>query len=208
MKILFLAERDNPLAGWLQEQKEEVLVTCDKIDPEDIRRYSPDLIVSYGYRHILKRDVFEFPRHKTINLHISYLPWNRGADPNPWSHLENTPKGVSIHLIDEGIDTGAVICQREVSFDARATLRSSYECLNKEIQYLFREYWPRFRQGNYSAHAQPGHGTFHNKNDRGKFLHCLGPEGWDVPIAEFKRRYHEIGFNFRQGDLSPEGGQQ
>ncbi|MCL0081308.1 hypothetical protein M1N64_03665 [Peptococcaceae bacterium] len=43
---------------------------------------------------------------RAINLHISFLPWNRGADPNFWSFIENAPVGVSIHYLDEGIDTG------------------------------------------------------------------------------------------------------
>ncbi len=52
-----------------------------------------------------------------INLHISFLPWNRGAHPNFWSFYDDTPKGVTIHLIDEGIDTGAIIYQKEITFD-------------------------------------------------------------------------------------------
>ena len=39
-----------------------------------------------------------------VNLHISYLPFNRGSHPNYWSFVENTPKGVSIHEIDEQIE--------------------------------------------------------------------------------------------------------
>ena len=47
-----------------------------------------------------------------INLHISYLPYNRGSYPNYWSFKENTPNGVSIHHIDDGIDTGPVLVQK------------------------------------------------------------------------------------------------
>ena len=66
-----------------------------------------DFIISYGYRHILKKDLIEmFPR-KIANLHISLLPWNRGADPNLWSFLEDTPKGVTIHYIDCSVDTAS-----------------------------------------------------------------------------------------------------
>ena len=38
-------------------------------------------------------------------MHISYLPFNRGAHPNYWSFKDNSPKGVTIHFIDNGIDT-------------------------------------------------------------------------------------------------------
>ena len=59
-----------------------------------------------------------------------------------WSFLEDTPKGVTIHYIDEGIDTGDIIVQKEVFIDEdKETLKSSYEILNKEIQALFKENW-------------------------------------------------------------------
>ena len=44
---------------------------------------------------------------------MSYLPWNRGADPNFWSILEDTPKGVTIHIMDESIDTGDILYQKD-----------------------------------------------------------------------------------------------
>ena len=51
-----------------------------------------------------------------INLHISYLPYNKGAHPNFWSWVKNTPKGVSIHLISEKIDAGDIIFQKKLIF--------------------------------------------------------------------------------------------
>ena len=46
-----------------------------------------DFIVSYGYRHILSKNILDLLPNKIINLHISYLPYNRGADPNFWSFM-------------------------------------------------------------------------------------------------------------------------
>jgi len=68
------------------------------------------------------------------------LPWNRGANPNFWSFVEKTPKGVTIHKIDEGLDTGPIILQKEIEIDDRKnTFRSSYEVLHSIIQELFRK---------------------------------------------------------------------
>ena len=64
-----------------------------------------------------------------INIHISMLPWNCGADPNFWSWFYATPKGVSIHCIDSGIDTGGLLTQAEIMFPAGETLRTSYDRL-------------------------------------------------------------------------------
>jgi len=71
--------------------------------------FSADFIVSFGYRHILKEPILRSVARPIINIHISYLPWNRGADANFWSWFKHTPKGVSIHEIDAGIDTGPVL---------------------------------------------------------------------------------------------------
>jgi len=81
-------------------------------------------------------------KNNIINLHISLLLWNRGAYPNVWSFLEDTPKGVTIYIIDEGVDTGSILAQKEIYIDENIeTLRSSYEKLHREIQALFREKW-------------------------------------------------------------------
>ena len=72
-----------------------------------------DLIVSFGYRHILRSDFINKCGCPIANLHISYLPFNRGAHPNFWSFYDDTPSGVSIYLIDEGIDTGPILFQKK-----------------------------------------------------------------------------------------------
>ena len=74
-----------------------------------------DLIVSYGYRHILSSSFLTFCNCPVVNLHISYLPFNRGAHPNFWSFFDDTEKGVSIHLVDGGIDTGPILFQKKVA---------------------------------------------------------------------------------------------
>ena len=66
---------------------------------------------------LLKKRVLNNIIIPIVNLHISYLPWNRGAHPNFWSFFDATPTGVSIHLIDKGIDTGPIIVQKKVKLD-------------------------------------------------------------------------------------------
>lgn len=90
-----------------------------------------------------------------FNLHISLLPYNRGASPNFFSFIENTPKGVTIHQIDEGLDTGPILAQKELFFDeSKETFASSYEKLILEIQMLFKENWSSISDKNYQLYAQ------------------------------------------------------
>ena len=97
-----------------------------------------DLVVSFGYRHIIKADQIKRSTAPIINLHISYLPWNKGSHPNFWSHYDSTPTGVSIHLVDEGIDTGPIIFQKYVNIDTKKfTFENSHRLLVDEIEDLF-----------------------------------------------------------------------
>ncbi len=128
------------LAEWLKAKNLEIICLDKKVGNEDILTYSPSLIISYNYRYIISRKIIELMNGNIINLHISFLPWNRGANPNFWSFVEKTPKGVTIHKIDEGLDTGPIILQKEIEIDDRKnTFRSSYEVLHSIIQELFRK---------------------------------------------------------------------
>ena len=96
----------------------------------DIEGY--DIVLGFGYTHMLKGDVLKNDSCPIVNLHTSYLPFNRGTHPNFWSFYDGTPSGVTIHLINEGvekgIDTGDVLFQSHVKFDAEEkTFRQTYK---------------------------------------------------------------------------------
>ena len=143
-----------------------------------------DIVISYGYRHIIKKDFLYRQPRPPINLHISYLPWNRGADPNLWSTVNDTPKGVTIHEIDEGIDTGPVMFQKRVYFKPHDTLKTSYDKLHKTISNLFIKNWDKIREGNYIAKPQKLIGSYHKSSD--KILVNL-PNGFDTKLSDVPR---------------------
>jgi len=150
-----------------------------------------DFIVSYGYRHIIKTDVLLKFYRKAINLHISLLPWNRGADPNFWGIFEDTPKGVTIHYIDEGLDTGDIIVQKEVELEINDTFRSSYERLSEEIEKLFLLNWENIKYQKIKVKPQiKESGSFHYGKDKKPFEYLLH-KGWDTPVIELlgKNKY-------------------
>lgn len=181
-KVLFLGPGDSPLYSWLQGQGEDVISHQEKIDPEIIGEQGFTFLVSYGYRHIIKSAVLELFPDRAINLHISLLPWNRGADPNFWSFLTGTPKGVTIHYLDKGLDTGDIIIQEEVSFAAGETLATSYQRLQETIQRLFREHWVEIKTRTCPKLKQMGEGSSHKAKDKEPFLHLL-TDGWDTPVS-------------------------
>lgn len=181
--ILFLGPEQSPLLAWLREQGEEVRQSAEKVVGSDDLVRASEFLVSYGYRHILRKDVLDRFPGRAVNLHISLLPWNRGADPNFWSFIDGTPKGVTIHLLDEGIDTGDILYQKEVALDsAQETLASSYDRLQGAIQDLFKGHWPDIRAGRSPRRKQAGAGTLHRIRDREPLSHLL-TEGWNTPVT-------------------------
>lgn len=193
MKILFLSNNEitYPLVEWLKNDKnEEVICSTNRITPEYLKEILPDMIISYNYRYIIKEDVLEYYDKWIINLHTSYLPWNKGADPNLWSFLDDTPKGITIHLIDKGVDTGDILLQKRVCFDEeKETLLSSYKELHVEIQNLFKINWENIKTKHLVPKRQSEEGSMHYIKDFGKVRGILGEEGWDISINELKRRY-------------------
>jgi len=203
MAVLFLTnnlEIAHPLVGWLKEQGERVVVFQDKLTEEAVKKIAPSFVISYNYRHIIKERVLKLlPQKGAVNLHISLLPWNKGAHPNLWSFLEDTPKGVTIHLIDKGLDTGPILLQREVYIEEdKHTLESSYLLLHKEIQELFKSNWQLLKEGKIEPQPQKGKGSFHSVKDFERIKHLLEPYGWKIPIKVLKERWK----NFK-GDLEP-----
>lgn len=188
MRILFLTNNkiSEPLFEWLKKT-EEVLLFEEKLTIEKFIQVKPDLVISYNYKYIIKKDVLELLPNKFINLHISLLPWNRGAHPNFWSFLKNTPKGVTIHLIDEGIDTGDIIIQKELYLSEDETLFSSYCILNNEIQVLFRENWDNIKNNTFYLTKQSKDvGTTNYIKDFNNIIKDSIENIWNIKIKDLK----------------------
>lgn len=150
-----------------------------------------DLVISFGYRYIIHQSLLQNSKIPKINLHISYLPWNRGAHPNFWSFWDNTPSGVSIHVIDSGIDTGSVLYQKQVLIDSNnESFSSSYQILNSEIVSLFLENLDNILNHNFVETPQRGRGSFHYQRSLPKDF-----SGWDSNIESEITRLYRSGFN-------------
>jgi len=149
--------------------KRNWLVVCKnrRIKGDDIKNI--DLVITFNYRYLLKKKIIEKLERPAINLHISYLPFNRGSHPNFWSFIEKTPKGVSIHEIDTGLDSGPIIYQKKIFFSVDKKINISFfkthRILIDEIQKLFLSKISSLLDGKYKSIKQKGNGTFHYKRD-------------------------------------------
>jgi methionyl-tRNA formyltransferase len=96
--------------------------------------------------HSIPQEILTAVHYCALNLHISYLPCNRGADLNIRCFVE-APRGVSIHRIDEGIDTGDILVQKRVYFPVNSSLCERYNILQGEIQHLFKQNRNKIKTG-------------------------------------------------------------
>lgn len=183
MRVLVLSPYPERLQAAI-ERSDEAIAHDGPISAAWLAERAIDFIVSYGHRHIIRADSLRAVGGRAVNLHISYLPWNRGSDPNVWSFVEGTPKGVSIHQIDEGLDTGAILARREVRFGEGETLATSYALLQRTVEALFADLWSAIRAGRITPVAQElGSGSSHKLADRTK-LAALLSRGWDTTIDD------------------------
>ena len=81
-----------------------------------IRELKAEIAVSVLFGYILKPGFLDLMPKGCINVHPAYQPYNRGAYTNVWSIVEKTPAGVTVHYIDEGVDTGDIIPQLLIKY--------------------------------------------------------------------------------------------
>ena len=193
--ILFLgySRAQTQIIGALEGNNCQVEVTDKKIDLNKSKGYH--LIISFGYPYIISKDFIEKCTCPIVNLHISYLPYNRGAHPNFWSFYDNTQSGVSIHLIDEGIDKGPILFQKEVNFSDETTFVETYQRLKNEIEKLFMDNIELIIKKNWVAKPQKGSGTFHRVKDLPRDF-----RGWDFNIDEeiYRLKYKNASKNVKK----------
>jgi len=131
-----------------------------------IRSCRADLAVSALFRNILRAPFLSlFPRG-CINVHPAYLPYNRGVYPNVWSIVDKTPAGVTVHYIDEGLDTGDIIAKQEIVIEPADTGSSLYGKLERAALELFQRTWPLIEAGEAPRTKQDlAQGTCHRLRD-------------------------------------------
>lgn len=149
----------------------------DKKEIEESKFESVDLVISFGYRHLLSENIVE-KYSPIINLHVSYLPFNRGSFANFWSFYDQTQSGVSIHLIDKGIDTGDILYQKKIDFDPKKmTFRETHNILIEQIEKLFLDNISQILSLKYPLIKQSHKGTYHHSKDFPSEF-----RGWDENI--------------------------
>tara|TARA_A100001015_G_C14768323_1_gene624203 strand:- start:18 stop:776 length:759 start_codon:yes stop_codon:yes gene_type:complete len=126
------------------------IFTADDLKNEEhvdsLKKLNADFIVTVFWAHLLKPNVINSVKD-TVNFHPALLPINRGWHPHVHSIIDGSPLGVTLHRIDEGIDTGAVWVQKEVHLSEFDTAKTIYHRLQNEIIDLFKNNWIKIKNG-------------------------------------------------------------
>jgi methionyl-tRNA formyltransferase len=137
---VFAKEKGIPFIQPKKLAEEKVLCVLSEWDP--------DVIVVAAYGKILRSQILEFPRLGCVNVHASYLPRWRGASPIQAAILNgDQTAGVTIMKMDEGIDTGNIITQKEVKLSEFETAASLTEKLATIGAELLVDTLPRYIRG-------------------------------------------------------------
>jgi methionyl-tRNA formyltransferase len=116
------------MAQWAQNVGIEVFTPDnpnEKTFIEDLSELKPDLFVLSSYSHLLTNELLNVPKHGSINIHPSLLPKYRGAAPIQRAIMAGEKKtGITVIFMDEIIDHGGIIIQKELTIEPDDTYGS------------------------------------------------------------------------------------
>jgi phosphoribosylglycinamide formyltransferase-1 len=110
-----------------REARDEAIALC-------FQEHKVDLVVCAGYMHLLTRAFLDRFPQRIVNVHPSLLPAFPGAraiDDALAAGVETT--GVTVHVVDDGLDTGPVLEQQPVAVEPRATLEQRIHAAEHEL---------------------------------------------------------------------------
>jgi len=122
---------------------------------EQLAGLQPDVIVVAAFGQILPQSVLGIPRYGCINIHPSLLPRFRGASPVAAAILAGDEfTGVSIMLMDRGLDTGPILARAQIPISAQDTTGSLTDKLSLIAAQLLLEVLPRWLRGELTPRPQ------------------------------------------------------
>lgn len=153
---------------------------------DTLRRWQPEVIVVAAFGQLVPPEILRLPPLGCLNVHPSLLPQFRGASPIAAALLAGLERtGVTIMLMDEGLDTGPILAQREVAIAPADTAITLGQRLAQEGGELLLEVLPRWANGEVSPQPQDPSAASHTRPLRKED----GLVDWGRPAAEIWRRW-------------------
>lgn len=143
-----LAKKHNiPVEDVVNINDDSVISTLNDINP--------DLFISGYFDQIVKKKILDIPSFGTINVHPSMLPKYRGVKPIFWVlRNDESETGVTVHMMDEGIDTGDIVIQGNYEIKPDDTFNSLMMRLTEEASELLVTAVSSIKNNEYSLKKQ------------------------------------------------------
>ena len=158
IELGFIVPRNDTTDTFLKDKAKEfdidylcpVKVNSDEFY-ETAQKYACDLFVSMSYNQIFHSRIYNLPTLKTINCHAGKLPRYRGRNILNWALINDEKEfGITVHYVDDGIDTGDIILQRTYPIKDEDNYKTLLEFAYKECPDIL-----------YQAIKEIQHGTAH-----------------------------------------------
>lgn len=113
-----------------------------------IRAIHPEIIFCIGAFQIIPPDVLKIPQKGCLNIHPALLPKYRGRYSTAWAIFNGEKEtGVTVHWMDEGVDSGPIIMQKKFSITNTDTAKTVYDKFTKTGTELFGIFLKKWLQG-------------------------------------------------------------
>src|SRR6266550_1487467 len=180
-KIHSPAVKDFALARGLKIEQPKKIRTAES--KALFASYNADVAVVVAYGRILPVEYLDAPRHGCINVHFSLLPRYRGAAPVNWAIVNGEEKtGVTTMFVEEELDSGPILLQRETQIDPAETAPELMRRLAESGAELLSETLKRLDE------LQPAPQDKSNATFAPLLTKATGVIDWTSPAQEIERR--------------------
>ena len=161
---------------------------------QKISSYNCDLFISMSFNQIFKKSILSLPKLGTINCHASKLPFYRGRNILNWVLINDEKEfGITVHYVDEGIDTGDIILQKTFPIDDNDDYSTLLKLSFEECPILLNQSLILIKKGNVVPIRQD---SIHPKGS-----YCKRREEGDE-LINWDKNTRDL-FNFIRGITSP-----
>lgn len=156
------------------------------------QKKSGALLISVHWRHIFTAAELSRFTMGGINVHNSYLPWNRGADACSWAIAENTPHGATVHLMTPKVDCGDFVYRERLELLPDETAHELYQrTADLEVK-LFKKAMSYIANYGYVSNLSMGYvhegygheGSYHSKADFQRLVRAVSTRDYQVVKRE------------------------
>jgi len=124
-----------------------------------LRTYAPDVVINQT-ELLLKKELLSIPKIGVLNRHASLLPKFRGRLGSFWGHAQEPPEyGVTIHFVNEEIDAGPIVVQKQFDLDPRLSFAKILKTLFQKSVPLMLEALDKVAQPGFSPLPNHYQGT-------------------------------------------------